>query len=152
MAFTAGSTVDDADYDALFTTLEAIRAKHVARKGISSANKTKLQDKTLGGNVITVNAGTQAKATQVQEIKDSLKFIETFAVDLSGFSSKITVPAVGDLLKASVMSGNKTALSSAQSVCANCSFNSSYDSSVCSFNSGFNPFGSWNSSWNGVVC
>lgn len=152
MAFTAGSIVDDADYDALYTTLEAIRAKHVARKDISQSNKTKLQDETLGGNVITVNAGTQTKSTQVQEVKDSLKFIETYAVDLSGFSSKITVPSVGALLSASTMKTNNTTLNSAKSVCANCSFNSSYNSSVCSFDSGFNPFGSWNSSWNGVVC
>lgn len=143
MAATKGNLVDDADYDALFTTLEKIRAKHVAQPGITSANKTKLQDTTLGGNVITVNAGTSVLANQMQKIFNAMDFLDDYAANLSGFAAKIPVPKAGDLLQATTITTAQTQLDNANAVCANCSFSTCFS---CSHN------GSWNSSWNGVVC
>lgn len=154
MAFTQGENVETDDYLALFTTLEEIRAKHVAMSKIISDNKKKLQDTTLGGNTAHgVDVGVYAEPDNVSKVKKALAFIETYAVDLSGFSSSISVPEVDTLLKAGNLSTAKTKIDAAKKVCANCSFNSSvqsFNSSADGFNSSNN--GSWNSSWNGVVC
>ena len=160
MAATQGQPVNGSDYNALFTTLEAIRAKHVAQADISNTNKRKLQDTTLGGNVVSVSNGTEVLQSQIQSVFNAMDFLDDYASALSGFASKITVPKAGDLLKATTITSAQTQLNSANKVCAFCNFDSSFDSSFDSgFSSGggggdcgFSSNGSWNSSWSGVVC
>jgi len=60
MAFSTGSKVAASDYNALFTTLEAIRSKHAARPGLTSTQSTKLKDTTLGNYKTSTSPGASA--------------------------------------------------------------------------------------------
>ena len=152
MALSSGNKVAASDYNELFTTLEAIRKKHAARKGLTSTQQTKLKDTTLGGYKTTLAAGNVADNANVTKVKNAVNFLATFAPDLSSFKSTVTVPDAGALLKVTELSSLNSTITKQNSACANCSFNSSHDSSHCSFDSSFNSFGSFNSSWDGTFC
>ena len=164
MAFSTGSTVAASDYNALFTTLETIRSKHAARAGLTSTQKTKLADTTMGGYKTSVASGTSAQAANVTNVKNALNFLGTYAPNLTTtFASNIALPTAGTLLYATTLSTAETQINTANAQCANCSFNSSYNSGYnsgynSSYNSGYcsgynsSNFGSFNSSWNGVFC
>ena len=162
MATTSGNNITAADYNALFTTLESIRAKHAARK--EARNTTQLNDRTLGGYKVTKRSGDSARASDVTSVRNALNFLGNYAVDLTTtFASNIRVPNVGDLIKATSISDVNTQITAADRECAFCSFFSSFQSSYrssyrssyfSSYDSGYNSsnFGSFNSSWNGVFC
>lgn len=174
MSFTASESVNASDYNALFTTLEQIRAKHAARAGLTSTQSKKLSDTSLGSNKNSVSTGEYPYPDNVSKVKGAVNFLATFAPNLTNFTSSVAIPSTGDLLKATELKSLQDTINAQNSQCAFCDFNSSFNSNFntnfnSSFRSGFNGsfnsgffsgncffnsgnFASFNSSWNGVFC
>ena len=134
MAVSTGSTLLASDMTSLFTRLEAVRKKHASRKDLVKA---------LPGAISSpVSQGSKVLASNVSSAKTNLTNIENSLNNMSGFASQITIPSVGDLVKASTITKVQSVLTSVEAICANNSFNS---------HNSVNGFDSFNS-FNGFTC
>ena len=136
MAISTGDSVAASTFNALFTTLNSIRAKQYARNDVTSSN---LSSAWTGPAVV----GANPVPSDIQSFKTKVGYLESGVSNISGFSSSISIPSVGDLLKASTITTMETVVSGLSSECVDCTFNSSFNAS---FNSSFNA--SFNSSFN----
>ena len=111
MAVSTGSTFLVSDMTALFTRLEAVRQKHAGRSDLVKA---------LPGTISSpVSQGSIVLASNVSAAKTNLTNIENSLNNMSGFASQITIPSVGDLVKASTITKVQDVLTNVESICAN---------------------------------
>ena len=143
MAVSTGSTLLASDMTALFTRLEAVRKKHAGRSDLVKA---------LPGAITSpVSQGSKVLASNVSAAKTNLTNIENSLNNMSGFASQITIPSVGDLVKASTITKVQSVLTNVESICANNTVNGfNSHNSVNGFNSHDGNDG--NNSFDGFSC
>lgn len=117
MANTAGDKVSASDFNALFTRLNTVRKKQYARADVTASNLSS----TWSG---PASVGAKPVPANVQQLKTYVSNLESGVSNISGFSSKITVPTVGQLLQASTITLMETAVKGVEGACVNCSHDS----------------------------
>lgn len=132
----AGDSVSAANFNALFTRLEAVRAAQYKRADINSTQRRNISGAISG----PASRGSAVRPSTVQTLKDKLTLLANNGTGISSsFASNITVPSVGTLLRASTITAMETSVRNAEGVCANCSFFTSA-SSQGHFSSFFSSF------------
>ena len=139
MANSQGDSVKASDFNALFTRLEAVRKKQYARPDVTASNLSR----AWSGPAVV---GEKPVPSNIQSAKDKVRALENGVSNISGFSSSIVVPSVGDLLKASTISLVETAVRRVEGACVNCNNNANF--SVNGFNSNDGNFGNYGNDGN----
>lgn len=145
MANTAGDKVSASDFNALFTQLNQIRAEHYARADVTASNLSS----TWTGPAVVGATPKGGDSGDVANLKNKLATLEAGVNNISGFSSKITIPSVGALLQASTISTIQSTLNTVDGICVNCT-NNSTNSTNSTFGNDGNDGN--NSNGNSVTC
>ena len=116
MAFSKDNKPLADDYKALFTRLEALRKKHAARAGLTSAQSTALST-TIS---TSLGSGQPLKPADVTAVKDAVTVVANSPDISSTFVSNITIPSVGALLSSDIFSNISADLTTMEGICANC--------------------------------
>lgn len=142
MANAKGDKVDASDFNALFTQLNKIRKEHYARPDVTASNLKS----TWTGPAVEGGFPKGGSSGDVANLKNKLATLEAGVNNISGFSSKITIPSVGALLQASTISTIQSTLNSVDNLCVNCTDNSTNSTNGTHGNDGTNGTG------NSVTC
>lgn len=120
----SGGSVSAANFNALFTRLNAVRANHLNKDGQNStANSTFAT--AFSTNIVT--AGNKTLPSAVQQIKTDLTTLAQSAWIADTFAAKITVPSTGALMKASDFNIYDTTITEVEAICPNYSAYSQYN-------------------------
>ena len=106
------------EFNNLFKRLEAIRQIHYAANGLTAAQKSAL---STPYTTEVVSTGEKVVPNPVQTLKNDLSNLSNSPYLTSTFSSNISIPSVGDLLKAVDYNLYEQQVSNVENTCANCS-------------------------------
>lgn len=120
----SGASVSAANFNALFTRLDAIRKNHLNKDGQNStANSTFAT--AFATSIVT--KGNKTLPSAVQQIKTDLTTLAQSAWIEDTFAAKITVPSAGALMKASDFNICDTTITEIEAICPNYSQYSQYN-------------------------
>lgn len=113
---TSGQEATAESFNDLFSRLNAIRANHKGKNGQN--------DTANAAFATTIKPGVRARdlaqaPDDAQKIKDALEFLSKSEWLSTTFASKVTIPTVGELLKASDYNGYDAILKEVEAVCPN---------------------------------
>ena len=141
MALTAttsnpGDSAKANTFNELFTKLNTLRLAHLERADITGTANTNLSRAFVNAAVVS----SEIKTDAMTSVKTAVQTIEKNALaSTTRFSSQITIPTVGQLLKASEFNIVDSAIVAMGNECARCSHNAAdYRSFNRSFNSSHN--------------
>ena len=106
------------EFNNLFKRLEAIRQIHYAANGLTAVQKSALSTPYI---TEVVSTGEKVVPNPVQTLKNDLLNLSNSPYLTSTFSSNISIPSVGDLLKAVDYNLYEQQVSNIEKACANCS-------------------------------
>lgn len=119
----SGSSVSASGFNNLFTRLDNIRKNHLNKDGQNStANSTF----ATAFNTSVAKVGEKPIPNNVQQIKNNLTTLAQSAWLDTTFASKITIPTVGSLLKATDFNVADNTITEVEGICPNYSQYSQY--------------------------
>ena len=132
-------------FNTLFVRLNNIRANHLNKDGQNAtANSTFA---TAFPTSVSVQ-GNAIPQSEPQRIKDELNTLSQSAWLTTTFASKITVPAVGDLITAANFNTWSSVISEVEAICANYSQYGSQYSQYNNYGNDYSEYGSQYSEYN----
>ena len=115
----ANKKIEASDLNDLFTQLETIRQEHAAAGGLTTDQANALANPY---NTTPAQHGMKPSTDIVSELKSDVENIENSPYIGNTFSSQITIPSVGELLRLAFHSELGEIISGIDGCCPNCAF------------------------------
>lgn len=111
--------ISAADFNTYFTRLENVRQKQYNRADLSSTVRSSIRTAYQTNIAVKDNITKRSAVQQIQTDLDNLRNVPSIS---SSFTSSLTIPSVGELMKASKITLIETNVRAVENICANCAF------------------------------
>lgn len=115
----ANKKIEASDLNDLFAQLETIRQEHAAAGGLTTDQSNALANPY---NTTPAQHGMKPSTDIISELKSDVENIENSPYIGNTFSSQITIPSVGELLRLAFHSELGEIISNIDGCCPNCAF------------------------------